>query len=74
MFPGVRILEEFEVVAIALWSWLIAVHLSLPEEFSVVVTVLAVFHLFGDTFSSFNRVRKSENSSVIALLVVGSKS
>jgi len=73
VFPGVGILEEGVVMAIAIRSWLIAVHLSLPEEFSVVVTGLAALHFLSHTFSSFHRVRESKDGSVIALFIVCSK-
>ena len=74
MLPGVFILEVGEVVAIAIWSWLIAVYLSLPEEISVVVASFAALHLLSDAFSALDWVRQSKNCSVSAFFVVGNKS
>lgn len=59
VLPGVLVLEESVVVAIAVWSWLITVDFSLPEEISVVVAILASLHFLSHTFTSLHRIGES---------------
>jgi len=59
VLPGVLVLEESVVVAVAVWSWLIAVDFSLPEEISVVVAILASLHFLSHTFTSLHRIGES---------------
>lgn len=59
VLPGVLVLEESVVVAVAGWSWLITVDFSLPEEISVVVAILASLHFLSHTFTSLHRIGES---------------
>jgi hypothetical protein len=59
VLPGVLVLEESVVVAVAVWSWLITVDFSLPEEISVVVAILASLHFLSHTFTSLHRIGES---------------
>lgn len=56
VLPGVSVLEKGVVVPIAVWSWLITVNLSLPEEIGVVVASSAGLHLLSYGLAVLDRV------------------
>jgi len=70
VLPGIFILVEGEVMAFAIWAWLITVDLPIVEQISIVVAIGAMLHLIVSVRSR-NWIRNGEDGSIVSLLLVG---